>query len=627
MIKNLKQVIGDYFEQLKSRPRSFNLSLIIIGILVVAVTAGLAAAAKTQLPVVVSAKSSVDQRVDEEIAISFNQTVAADLAPVIEPEVAGEFKVQKTLLGVNGLIFRPQSGRLAPDTEYVIKISGLNRITGQNLSDVGVIIKTEKAPIILGVTPHDGAENVAINDEIVITLDKSNRQLRKLFVQVDPHLDFVQTSEQEGKIFKWRPVQALKQGQAYQVKVYDEFSLNPDKPIIVSNFKVVPEPQVVAATTSDHFYPGQTIDVEFDSAMNKDVPALQCQCNGEGKWIHDKRFQFLPSGIEVAKIYAYKIPAGLKSVAGGVVEADKTYEIKTPGNVVASFTGLGSNAATNSRITVSFDQAVDKASVEQRFSLTPGQAGSFSWPNATTMVFSPNGLQQQTSYTVSLSPGIKPQQFGLDSNRHFSMSFKTAAPSVKLNVPVLRQQHSSSCEAAALRMALAFRGVRDSDFGIVQRMGYNGQHMNRDSGYWDDPFEMYVGDVNGRQSLYQGYGAYAPPIVKAAQSYGRNATAFYNVSAQFIAEQIHSGNPVIIIGTVSGMSPRYTSWNGPNGVVHAWIGEHARTVIGVTGKASDPISFVVNDPNTGVQQTWSPGRLMADINAIPQLPSQVVVVY
>lgn len=589
---------------------------------------GTAFLVNTQLPMAARVVTSeTDHLIDQPIVIDFEQNVNQDFVATISPKAKGEFKGVQSLFGVGKVEFIPQTNGLSPDTTYAITITNLKRVTGQALPDVAFIISTEKSPAIVSLLPQDQSGDNPVNSEIVLTLQRPNRNLRKLKATIDAAVSLTETTEKDGAVYRWRPAQPLKQGQTYQVKIYDDFSLNPGEPVMITTFSIVPEPKITAATTNDHFYPGQTIDVEFDVPMTQESPALLCECSGDGNWVSDKHYKFTPSGIEVNKTYPYKVPAGLKSLAGGVVEADKNYQIKTPGHVVVSFGGLGSNAATNSRITVNFDQAVDKASAEQRFSISPGVGGSFSWPSATTMVFSPNSLEQQTGYVTSIASGVKPIEFGLDSNVAFSMSFRTAAPTVKLNVPLYRQQYSSSCEAAALRMALAYRGIYDSDMGIVQRMGYNGQRMNRESGYWDDPFQMYVGDVTGRQSLYQGYGAYAPPIAKAAQSYGRNAAAFYGVDARFVAQQIHDGHPVVIIGTVGGMAPQYTSWNGPNGLVHAWIGEHARTVIGVTGKASDPISFIVNDPNTGTQQTWSPGRLIADINAITQLPSQVVVVY
>jgi uncharacterized protein YvpB len=175
-------------------------------------------------------------------------------------------------------------------------------------------------------------------------------------------------------------------------------------------------------------------------------------------------------------------------------------------------------------------------------------------------------------------------------------------------------------------MALAYRGIFKNDIEIVQTFGYNPRPIDTATNSWDDPNEMYVGDVNGLQSKLHGYGAHAEPIAKGARSYGRDATAHFNIGVNFIAEQILAGNPVVIIGTAGAGNARRVTWNGPNGVVEAWYGEHARTVVGVVGKANSPVGFIVHDPLVNKPLYWTPAQLQRDIDATPQVPSQVVVV-
>lgn len=604
------------------------IALAVLGVVVILVCCGYFVW-KTQLPFAAKvAHGERDHRVDVPITIQLEQAVHPDFVATITPQAKGQWQTTRTVFGVQSIQFIPEQNGFSPDVDYVVTITNLNRITGQPLPDLGFTITTEQAPAITAIMPSADAQNVPIASDVTVTLERSNRNLRKLRATLEPVTEVTMLPpESDDSVYRWRPNAPLKQGQRYTLTLFDDHSLDPAKPVATTSFSTVAEPHILNATNRTHFYPGEVIDVLFDVAMRQDQPGIQCQCQGTGIWVSESQYQFTPSNIEVAKTYQYTVPVGLASVHGGARETVQTYEIRTPGAVVASIRGLGSNAVANAEVVITFDQAVDRASAESRFSISPNVAGSFRWSNNTTLVFAPSSYEAQTGYKVTLAPGVKPTRFGLDSTASFGMAFSTTAPVVRLNVPLYRQQHRASCEAAALRMALAYRGVHDTDFSIVQRMGYNGQPKNQAANTWDDPFEMYVGDINGLQSTFQGYGAYAPPIARAAQAYGRGASIHYGVSAQFIAEQIHAGNPVIIIGTVSGMAPRYTSWNGPNGLVHAWIGEHARTVIGVTGKASAPISFLVNDPNTGSQLKWSAGQLMADINAIPQLASQVVVIH
>lgn len=593
-----------------------------VGLLLIGIVAW-----RTQLPFAAQlANVKQDHLVDQPIVIELEQAVQDSFKATISPEVEGEWQTGKSVLGVDSITFTPRS-TFTPDTHYVIRITHLKRVTGQGLPNIIFTVTTQKAPEVTGVVPVGGTEHIATESEIIVTLATTNNGLRQLRPVLDPVIELVaQTPQADDTSFRWLPAHPLKQGQTYTLLIFDDKSVDPTKPLVQSQFRVVDEPRILEATQNDHFYPGDVIDVVFDTPMRQDRPGLQCACQGKGEWKSNVHFRFLPETISPGHTYDYVVPEGLTSEHGGRREADSHYNIKTPGHVVASLRGLGRSAPTNSPITITFDQAVVRSTAEARFGISPHVNGSFRWNSDSVMVFVPSGLEQQTEYRVSLAPGVQPARFGLDSVTTFSTSFTTAAPVVKLNVPVYRQQHRSSCEAAALRMALAYRGIQDNDWNIVQRMGYNGNHKDQANNYWDDPNDMYVGDVNGAQSAFQGYGAYGPPIAKAAQSYGRGATVYYGVSTNFIAEQIHAGNPVIIIGTSSGNTTIYTSWNGPNGVVHAWLGEHARTVIGVTGKASAPLSFIVNDPLYGRQETWSPGRLIDDINAIPQLASQVVVI-
>lgn len=582
----------------------------------------------TQLPFVAELSSvHAGHSIDEPVAVQLEQVVQKEFEATIWPEVEGEWVTKQDILGVKEIVFVPRDS-FAASAHYTVKITKLKRVTGQPLPDLYFSFTTEEAPLIKTVVPENGAMHVAVDTKIRVVLERPNHALRALRPVLEPAMELTALpTEEDETIFSWQPMQQLKQGQTYILHIFDDKTLTPLTPIMDTQFTVVAEPQITSATNKDHFYPGETIDVTFDQPMRQDQPGFTCGCEGTGTWVSNTHYQLTPQNITPGQTYKYTVPAGLTSEQGGKREANAEYAVQTPGHVVASINGLGRSAATNASITIHFDQAVQRASAEARFSMSPQVGGSFRWTNDTTLVYAPNGLDTQTDYRASMAPGVQPARFGLESVSTFSMSFATAPPVVKLNVPLYRQQYPSSCEAAALRMALAYRGIQDNDWNIVHRMGHNGRALDKATNSWDDPFQMYVGDVRGYQSNLTAYGAYGPPIAAAANSYGRNASVHYGVSANFIADQIHAGNPVVIIGTSNGSATVYLSWNGPNGLVHAWYGEHARTVVGVTGKPGAPISFLVHDPLSSSPLTWSPARLIDDINAIPQLPSQAIVIY
>jgi uncharacterized protein YvpB len=205
-----------------------------------------------------------------------------------------------------------------------------------------------------------------------------------------------------------------------------------------------------------------------------------------------------------------------------------------------------------------------------------------------------------------------------------SGSYVTENEIIKLNVPVYKQAFGRSCELASLRMLLAFRGIATTDWDILQRIGYNPRPRDTATNSWDDPNKTFVGRVD-TYSWSQGYGVHAGPVATAAKSYGRNATAQFNVSAAFIASNIHAGNPVEFWGHLS--AAEHDSWNSPSGVVNTTNSMHARVVYGVVGRADAPVGFYVIDPWTASKSYWSTAELMANMNAAPPASNQAVVVY
>lgn len=580
----------------------------------------------TQLPVEAKlATREEGHAINQPVTIELNQIVSTAVLPKMSPQAKGEWQIDTSAIGTRQFVFVPEEKGFTPATEYTVTLENLKRLTGQPVPSQSLALVTERAPGVTSLTPTANASNVPADSPISAVLTSPNRNMRDLQIQLIPEEKVKPPMSRDDTTFSWQPEAILKQGQEYTLKLFDAQSADPAKPLIETKFTTAKEPGI-EKRSEDFLYPEETIDVVFDQSMQKDKPGVTCECEGEGKWADDRTYSFKPLRVEVNKVYKYAVPKGVRASAGGLRAEDAAFEIKTPGAVQATIGELGSGVGAKTAISVYFDQPVKKETATARFGIEPKVDGSFSWPNATTMVFSPKEYGRQATYTASVLPGIVPERFGLNSDKVFSMRFTTEARTVKLNVPLYAQQHPSSCEAASLRMALAFRGVNDIDRNIVQKMGYNPRSKDKANNSWDDPNEMYVGDINGLQFQYQAYGAYAAPIAKAARAHGRDASVHYNISPQFVAGQIHAGNPVVIIGTVSHINPIPVTWNGPNGVVDAWLGQHARTVVGVVGEADNPVGFWVNDPYRGTHEYWSPDRLMRDVNNTGKVPSQAAVI-
>lgn len=196
-----------------------------------------------------------------------------------------------------------------------------------------------------------------------------------------------------------------------------------------------------------------------------------------------------------------------------------------------------------------------------------------------------------------------------------------------LKAPYYKQEYEKTCEAAALRMALEYHGIKTNDWDILQSIGYKPRELDFARNIWDDPAEMFVGYADKGKI---GYGVHAEPVAKAAKSFGREADVHKNVSARFIAEQILKGYPVIAWGYYIYATPVRYGWKTEEGKdIVGYRGEHTRLIFGFVGEADNPEGFYIHDPNFvngGAEQYWSVKKLMDNMNIMGELSNQAVVV-
>jgi len=174
----------------------------------------------------------------------------------------------------------------------------------------------------------------------------------------------------------------------------------------------------------------------------------------------------------------------------------------------------------------------------------------------------------------------------------------------RIAAPVLQQQRSLSCEAAALRIALAAKGIDVTEDWILNAIGADlrGPVLGGNGVVqWGDPYATFVGNVNGSEPGYTGYGVYGPPIAFAAGLAGASATAMEGVDPQTLYQQVMNGNPVVVwvvnhLGTTS--LKTWTAWDGRT--VPYSVGEHAMALLGVDYDAG---TVVLGDPGNGTQGT------------------------
>ncbi|MEA2654943.1 MAG: hypothetical protein QOI23_308 [Chloroflexota bacterium] len=177
-----------------------------------------------------------------------------------------------------------------------------------------------------------------------------------------------------------------------------------------------------------------------------------------------------------------------------------------------------------------------------------------------------------------------------------------------LRVKLDYQDHNLSCEAAALKMALAYEGISLDEITLMRYMSIDLRPSRFDTrgrlAVWGDPARAYVGNVDGHIERYTGYGVYNDPVARAAIRAGAGVVAsgsgLYGagIAPRAVYNAVLDGHPVVawISNTYHDVAlSRYVAYDGAT--VWYTLSEHAVTVIGVR-----PGAVLINDPWFG--QAW-----------------------
>lgn len=583
---------------------------------------------RTRLPVALHV-SSEEASVTQPLQIALNQKIGTiDTSKIsIAPTVAGTWKYEASaLLGNDRLVFTPKT-YFTTATNYTVTFPAAKRTIIGEAALPTVSFRTENAPSLTADSLSSFASSATIPADYTFsaTLSSPNRQLRSLVLRTTPAIPLTAKSQND-TTFTWQSSELLPQGQKISIELYDEKNR---VSLVKKDTTISSEPRVTSATTRDRLQSNDPVTITFDQpiAAGKQED-ITFDAEGKGAWKSPTEYVFTPSGLSAGKTYTYVVKKGLRSTSGGVITVDQSGTFSTMGAVAVTASGPKGKNLPQAKQTVSFtfDQPVNRESAQSRMSVSSGTISGFSWQgntlNATVV-----DLGYQRTVTASLAAGVVNAGFGLPSTQVFSTSFTTETRSTRLNVPYFRQQHSATCTAAALRMALSYRGISSDEMGLVNAMGYapRNKDTSTNPATWDDPDQMFVGSIDGAIDKGTGAGPDALPIAKAARAYGRNAQNFTGISAGWIAGQVHAGNPVIMFGAfkATGM----TSWQTPSGKkVTMNLTGHVTVVTGVVGEPSNPIGFYVHDPlDGGKNEYWSAGAVSANIARDPY--GQAVVVY
>ncbi len=577
----------------------------------------------------VRAQDLADQSIglSDPITINFTRPInRSRLAVAISPRVDNDISFGNSIASSH--LFRSltidPSGGFLPDTDYTVTLTSISNSLGNGNESYIYRFHTLSLPRIVQSSLESTKDAADPCEPIIITLDQDPTKTVSYDFSLEPETKLTAEFNAKLKQYSLTSIDCLTQNTNYtlrakpsliipgvsgaaadSLKIFEQTFHTKSAPGISS---MTPQGSGIAVTTD-------SIVITFDQSMEtlnpENRPTISPAIDGAWHWDGDTKLLFKRSGANLNYATEYKItlPKGIQSKQKTQTDADIILKFTTIGPVSVSHIAPNNNASnvsTTSSISFTFDQTVDHASAESLFTITPAIPGSFSWNSSVLTYKTQNPLDKNTTYKAMLASGVK-STIGLPSTKSFTTTFMTEETTKLLSITLDYQDKALSCEAAALKMALAGKGLSVSEDQIMNIVGYD--PTIRSGNIWGDPNVAFVGSINGKQNT-TGYGVQWDPIARAARALGRSTDAFSGWSVQNLAEAINNGNPVIIWGTLGNASP--DAWTTPGGKqISAWKGEHARTVIGFKGSTSNPTQFIINDPIAG-RITWSTSKLKAN---------------
>jgi uncharacterized protein YvpB len=276
--------------------------------------------------------------------------------------------------------------------------------------------------------------------------------------------------------------------------------------------------------------------------------------------------------------------AGLSTAKGGTLEKDAAFHFRTAGRLTLTDVSPAKNATNvfaDSTIRMTFDQDIP-VSIADHLVIHPDVPGKTT-VSGSALEFTPaKPLPYETRYSVTLTAGAV-SMYGLPTPADETFTFTTAPNQITLPVPYYKQQTLFTCNIAAARMLLAYRGINVTESDLINAIGLGGK---RGTG---NPYKGYVDD----------YGTYWDAVVRGVSSYRPTRLITSGKLSDIIAE-IKKGNPVMTWGQNGWSDPHDISWTSMDGTfIKAINGMHSAVVRGYSGQDANPTQIFLNDPWRG----------------------------
>jgi len=535
----------------------------------------------------------------EEITLEFTSPLkTSDINITVSPETNFDLSYDY-FLGLKSLVESitviPKESFL-PDQKIVVYTTGIQRIFPWAVKhENSQEFFTPKEPEIEEVVLGTDIFNVGINQPITIELDSNDLKSVEWKITFSPEAEYELERDFDNTIVI-KPLR-LKQGTDYNLEIVKSVirynpktfeKISTESQEIVSNisFKTTPPPGILSYNRSTGVISNtQPLIVNFEIPLKeesiKDRVSISPVVDGVLSLSEDKKQIIFTPKTSFAKNteYVFTMLGGVENILGGYTENDISISFKTPGYVALSYSsprnGSTNIAITTSSVSLTFNQPVDYNSVQERFSISPSIGGTFSWNgNTLTYTFS-SALSYLTKYTVNISSGVV-ATYGINSVSDISTSFTTKPETVLLNVPLYYQTESHTCNLAATRMILAYKGLSSTESSIRSSIGI-GQDPNSS---WVDTYGVHWG-----------------PISSYISSRGVSNTIRRAWDLTSALQEVKNGHPILVYIYNGSSIPM-----GPIDLAGGYIGYkgmHSAVIIGYIGKPEAPSTVILNDPWRG----------------------------
>ncbi|MCA9385131.1 Ig-like domain-containing protein [Candidatus Dojkabacteria bacterium] len=171
---------------------------------------------------------------------------------------------------------------------------------------------------------------------------------------------------------------------------------------------------------------GDYVDWEFKT--NKEDPAQLLRDDSD---VIKLVFESPLKQNENYVIKLYQIPLAQSTGSGEITKKGQKQEaytlqfetVTTP--LVSSMTPQGGGISPATSIRIEFDDAMDKTSVENAFTISPPTPGTINWEGDTIFTYAPSSqLSKATNYTITLQEGIQSSAGGITDSA-INYSFET----------------------------------------------------------------------------------------------------------------------------------------------------------------------------------------------------------